>query len=450
MDREELLNDPVFSKYLNRGITESTRYKNLLSMELYLEFYREKRGLNYTPRDLIEEIEKDRKKGILERGTVERAWVEYVIWMNTECEKKKPNGEPTGKHYSIWSLKGNSQTIKGFYRFYGVPLGPIAKLPRQFRGRGSDIKNRKFMYRPKHVKKLIAVCTSNRDKAIIMMLFQGGFDPATLFSLNVGDVYQQTEKGESPMVIHIQRVKVGLNYRAVIGADAVEYLKIYLRERSAKRFRCKKCKRSWKVMRHKCPNCGSGEVIPVWIRVDEKGPLFISSNRKNRLRTQDFDRLMKEIVRASGLIENVDIDKADINPGRPYALRAAFSSILKFRGLDSDVIDGLQGHKVSYGGAYLVMSDDELRMLYHKFEEYLSIGETLDVREVKEKFREDLNIRDVEIAKLQKRLQDLEGREESRAKLEAPEDPELAARLNELLSDPQVRKILERKINETN
>ena len=45
---------------------------------------------------------------------------------------------------------------------------------------------------------------------------------------------------------------------------------------------------------------------------------------------------------------------------------------------------------------------------------------------------------------------DLEARDASRARLDAPEDPELAARLNELLSDPQVRKILERKINETN
>jgi len=450
MISNDLKNDLILTRFQSRGVSEHTKLKDLVAMGLYLRFLKEKRGLELKPADLIHIAEEDRDKSLLERGMVELDWVKFVEWLRDEYTKKTPKGKDLGVPLAASTLKGYASAIKSFYAYYGVPLGSAARLPKQLRGKKHEIRNKAFRYRPEHVQKLISVCRNNRDKAIMLMLFQGGFDPATLFSLNLEDVMPQMERNERPMLINVERVKEGINYRAIVGTDAILALSVYLKERTAKRFRCKSCRRSWRVRRDKCPNCESDLIYPVGWNAKPEDPLFVTQRTKLRLTTRDFARSMREWVKLSGIIHESHLTRADISPGRPYALRSAFSSILKSQGLDPDIIDGLQGHKVRYDSAYTNPSDRELKKLYSKYEAHLSIGETHEIKDLKEEFEKKIGLRDEEIQGLEKKNLDLEERllkiedqNRRRAALDGEDMADVAEFVNLIKSSPRIRKMLD-------
>ncbi len=69
-----------------------------------------------------------------------------------------------------------------------------------------------------------------------------------------------------------------------------------------------------------------------------------------------------------------ELENVDLNPCRPHALRSAFSTTLKLKGFDPNLVDFMMGHRLPYGGAYLIPPEEKVREMYREVERYLSIS----------------------------------------------------------------------------
>jgi len=103
------------------------------------------------------------------------------------------------------------------------------------------------------------------------------------------------------------------------------------------------------------------------------------------------------------------------------------------------------GHSVAYNGAYLGMSDDEMREIYQQYEEHLSVSEVRELADVRKEFDEKYERQEYVIAGMEKRLKELEDQEKQRVKLMAGNQSELNAKTRQNIreavdSDPEVLK----------
>ncbi|AGK61399.1 Site-specific recombinase XerD [Archaeoglobus sulfaticallidus PM70-1] len=298
-------------------------------------------GLN--PAQLLDEAEEDRKKSRRERGKPEARLMEFYNYLINE----KKVAKKTATLYFT--------AVRSFYKWNGFPLN--VKTPKA----APKKENRKAVITPEIVKKLVDHASTLRDRAIILFLFQGGFDVSTLCSLNYGDVKNELEAEKIPMMIHVVREKEEVEYFTFVGRDAVEVLKAYLNDRRAK-----------------------GEEL----KYDT--PLFIKDKAKRRkgerISPHHIQNMLRETAIKAGLITKEEMDKVDFNPYRPHALRAAFSSILRLNGFDPVLVDFMMGHSIPYNGAYLIPPPEKVRQMYAEVEAQLSISTAVkDVSEIEEK-----------------------------------------------------------------
>jgi integrase/recombinase XerD len=348
-----------------------------------LRLYVEWSGM--APKELIDEAEEDRKRPRRHRGKPERRLQDFYEWLRSKYTLKY--GKFRGKRgLSKKRAALMFSAIKMFYDENGFPLkikNPRA-MPRK--------RNFKLKIRPKHVKRLLDYAPTLRDKAIILCLFQGGFDVSTLCSLNYGDVAKELEEDKSPLMLHIIREKEGVEYHTFLGRDAIEALKLYLDERQNK----------------------YGEK-PSW-----DTPLFTKyySYRKNgkgtakhgvRHQPHLIQKMFREIVVAAGLVSKEQMENADINPARPHALRDAFNQILGLEGVNQLLIDYWMGHRLPYGGAYGIPDPEEQRKIYAEHEQALSVSAIRSgINEIEEKFRREMEKRDYIIKGMEERIKKLE------------------------------------------
>ena len=120
----------------------------------------------------------------------------------------------------------------------------------------------------------------------------------------------------------------------------------------------------------------------------------------------NFEQRFRKYVLLAGIVTEEQLQKADINPGRPYALRAAFRSILGLKGVNQDLIDYMMGHSVAYNGAYLGLSDDEMLEVYQQHEEHLSVSEVRELADVRKELNEKIERQDYEIAGMKEELKE--------------------------------------------
>lgn len=297
-------------------------------------------GMN--PVQLLDEIEEDRKKSRRERGKPEARLMEFYNYLISKGMAKK-------------TATGYFTAVRSFYKWNGFPLN--VKTPKA----APKKENRKAIITPEVVKKLVDHAPTLRDRAIILFLFQGGFDVSTLCSLNYGDVKDEFEAGKIPMMVHVVREKEEVEYFTFVGKDATEALKAYLNDRKSK-----------------------GEKLKF------ETPLFIRDKAKRRkgerINPYHIQNMMRETAIRAGLISREDMEKVDFNPYRPHALRAAFSSILRLNGFDSVLVDFMMGHSIPYNGAYLIPPPEKVREMYADVEKHLSIFSAAgDVSEIEEK-----------------------------------------------------------------
>jgi len=323
-------------RWLN-NVKEGSKPSYRAGLRLFCEW------CNLNPSELLDEAEEDRKKSRRERGKPEARLMEFYNYLINE----KKVAKKTATLYFT--------AVRSFYKWNGFPLN--VKTPKA----APKKENRKAVITPEIVKKLVDHAPTLRDRAIILFLFQGGFDVSTLCSLNYGDVKNELEAGKIPMMVHVVREKEEVEYFTFVGRDAVEALKAYLNDRKAK-----------------------GEEL----KYDT--PLFIKDKAKRRKRERinphHIQNMLRETAIKAGLITKEEMEKVDFNPYRPHALRAAFSSILRLNGFDPVLVDFMMGHSIPYNGAYLIPPPEEVRKKYAEVEAQLSISTAVkDVGEIEEK-----------------------------------------------------------------
>jgi len=118
----------------------------------------------------------------------------------------------------------------------------------------------------------------------------------------------------------------------------------------------------------------------------------------------------------------------------------------------------MMGHTVPYRGAYLGMSDDELRELYQKYEEYLSVTEIRELEDVRKELTKKIERQEFEIAGMDKLLKEtrkllketrnqLNNLSQSLVKKDDEEDQETAQKILEvMLGNPELLKRLEEEL----
>lgn len=387
------------------GKPKETKRAYLVALKIYCRW----RGLN--PKQLIDEIEEDRKKPIRERGEIEYKLKEFYEWLLKEKKKeKKRKKEKEEKGVSPKRAHMIISAVRSFYKANGFPILNL-KLPKPHTLK----RNHKLQLRAEHVRKLVEHAPTLRDKAIILMLFQSGMDISTLISLNYGDVARGLENNEEPLAIRVVRKKAGTEYVTFIGRDAINALKTYLNKRRQRQ----------------------GEIG--W---DE--PLFVKEKKKGkgvRLNRVLIEKMMKETAILSGLVSKEEMESADMNPCRPHALRTAFATIMKLQGVNNEIVEYWMGHALPYDATYLIPTIDEMRKIYAEHEEALSIYPSEEsIKAIKEEMNEKLlDYNEIllqqkkEIDRLKKELEESKSLVDKFIK-ELLKHPEKARRLMEVLA----------------
>jgi len=345
----------------------------------------------------------------------------FFDWLQGEAPRKIGNG----KGFALKSSHVYLAALTDFMSYHDLPVDKRRlNLPRPTR----EQRNRKINIRCEQVKKLVSHAKSVRDRAVILCLWQSGMSIGDLLGLNVGDVMiEDPIRGsldDPPLLIKLVRSKAGVDYRTFFGRDSCKALKDYLAERE--------------------------QLIGKPKRSD---PLFLQQRKRGgegyrRLTTGAVEMTFKRLARRTGLVSEERMKEAYLNPARPHALRSGFASALKENGVNQDVIDGLQGHSVSYDSAYHNFTDKQLRELYEKHEDILSIEQVSIPREdeIQEAVRKHFGELGVEriMPELENTLQRLDSRV-SRVE-ERIEKGITDALLGKLVADPQFRSALEESI----
>ena len=179
--------------------------------------------------------------------------------------------------------------------------------------------------------------------------------------------------------------------------------------------------------------------------------LFASDEKGIETAKANFDERFREYVILSQIVTQAQLDRADMNPGRPYALRSAFRTILELNGMQEGLAEFLMGHKDRYNGAYRNMTDDEVREKYQEFEKHLSVTDIIELEDIQKELREELKERDFIIAGMGTRLNEMEKQlknlSQSLVDTGNREDEKAAQKiLSVMLSNPDLLKKIEEEL----
>ena len=389
-------NIPELSNFLG-GVKDSTKrkYKDAIyKYELYT-------GLS--AKELIDEIEQERKQSRREQGAVKRRLQGFYAWLVKEWvqrdrygnTKKDKRGMPI---VGLGAFKASMVVgnIKTFYSTNGFPVkwNPPRAAPKK--------QNERIEYSPKMVRRLLDALKSNRDRSIVLAGYQGGFDSDTISKLNIGDlpngfiaelekargdIEEALAKISPPMLLHITREKEGVDYHTCLGVDATRALLVYLWERIQ-----------------------AGEELspekPLYVITEYNGA---TRNPERRIGAEHIHKFMREAVVRAGIVDERTLEYADLNPGGYHALRGSFSKRLEYAGMPAAYFDYMQGHALPYRGAYRKPNSMALLEKYKEFSHVLEISEApLTYKEVEERFNKELEKTNFVIKGLEEKIKSLE------------------------------------------
>ncbi len=207
---------------------ESTRTAYRRAFQLFQGYMEKERGHKILGEGLIRVVAEDRRKDIEKRQRPEVNILKgFFNYLHSQAEKK--NGEKG------FALKTCHKYLSGITEFLNYNDLPVDKkklsLPKATRRQ----RNRKMNIRRDQVRELVDHAKANRDKAIILCLWQSGMSIGDLLDLNVGDVMvEDPVRGsleDPPLLVKLARKKSGVEYRAFFGQDACQALRRYLEER---------------------------------------------------------------------------------------------------------------------------------------------------------------------------------------------------------------------------
>ena len=387
---KELREDPDVKKWLSR-VKESSTRPYALCFRRYLIF------AGMTPSELLDEFETDKNNGRKDRGKPEQRLMEFFNKMLKEGNSKKY----CALHFTA---------VRSFYKTFGCVL--TLKTPKAIPKK----ENRKRELTPQDVKKIVEHAPTLRDRAIILMMFQGGFDVSTLCSLNYEDVNRELEGGKDPLKIAVIREKEDVEYFTFISTDAIDVLKAYLDERRA--------------------SCEA-------IHLDS--PLFVKEGyaklSRERITPNLIQKMMRETVVKAGIVTKDEMERADMNPARPHALRSAFSTILRLNGFDPLVIDHMQGHNLPYNGAYYIPPPEKVREVYAEVAPQLSINQSAKTtKELESKLLERIGRLETEKKAMTARIQSTENELDAFRSLATEQSNSLIAKMQSMEKEHLVLK----------
>lgn len=348
-----LWEDPVLKRWLDTIMRPGTKYGYRSAFRVYTIFTK------LSPAQMIDEAIADAKRDPREKRDVllTRLLSFYTYLKNDYLKKSRGKGEHkiTGKGVSDKLAQMMVSAIRSFYSTYDlvVVMKGRRRLPR------AKVENRRMIVGAEQVKVLVDNARSPRDRALILVNFQGGLDASTLCSLKYGDVAEGLAKNEHPLKLDLHRPKTGTDFYTFLGKDATESLKAYLADMKQR-----------------------------GVKFGHSSPLFVQGRGKAALETENVQAVMREVALRSGFIDDKNNGK-EFNPLGPHALRESFGSIMTNSGVPDTIVDFWHGHEIGeMAEAYRSVQFESLKKMYLDREKLLSVsGSKVDIEEVKEKLR---------------------------------------------------------------
>jgi integrase len=348
--------DPVLKRWFDTIVKSGTRDNYRSAFRAYAKYT----GL--APSQMIDEAVEDSKKDPRQRKDILLTRVlGFYSYMKNDYERKsRGHGEHKvlGKGVSDKLAIMYTAAVRSFYATYDltVKLKGRRRIPR------AKVTNKRMIVGSEQVKVLVEHARSPRDRALVLVNFQGGLDASTLCSIKYGDVAEGLIKNEHPLKLELQRPKTGTDFYTFLGHDATEALKAYIADMKQRD-----------------------------VTFTHSTPLFLQGKSKNGIFTQNIQKMMQELAIRSGFIDKQN-NGHEFNPLGPHALRESFGSIMTNSGVPDTIVDFWLGHEIGeMAEAYKGVQFDSLKQMYLAREKLISISaQKVDVEELKEKLKVEM------------------------------------------------------------
>jgi len=344
--------DLAAKRWLGGVMRPSTRRYYKSALRVYVGFT----GLD--PSQLVDEALEDLRRDQRERqDVVIKRLITFHNWLKTEYGvRSRGQGEHKviGKGVSDRAATTYVNVVRSFYETFGITV--------KMKGRNAlpkgKVMHKRIRVSAEQVKQIVNHARTPRDKAIILTLFQGGMDVSSLCSLKYGDVAPGLSKGELPLKLDIYRPKTGVEYFTFLGKDAVEALKVYIRD---------------------CESRG--------IKLTADAPLFLTERGKEPIETHNVQNVLREVATKAGYVTEAERgDPRFYNPLGPHALRESFGSIMINSGVPDTIVDFWLGHSIDeMAEAYKSIQFESVKKMYAEREHLLSPFATLSNGELQQK-----------------------------------------------------------------
>jgi len=363
-------NDPALKRWLDSITKKTTKFNYKSAFRNYAEF------TGMTATELIEEAHADLQLSPLEqKDVVIQRLTKFHTWLTTEVEKVtrgKGEHKVKGKGLTPRSAVMKLNCIRSFYSTFHISV----KLRGRHRISNGRVKNKRMIVNAEQVKTLVQHARSIRDRAIILVNFQGGMDASTLCSLNYEDIAQAVETGEHPFKLNVFRKKGDVEYYTFLGKDAVETLRAYVADQKARGT-------EWNL----------------------ESPLFTKSRHATdeRITPNLIQNMMKEVAVSAGFVKKNN--GKDFNILGSHALRESFSSLMLNSGIPRPIVDFWLGHtRSNLDTAYMTIDETKAREMYAKREHLLNINETTEKSEELRKLSDSVSDILVDKAEMKEQL----------------------------------------------
>ncbi|MFH2109969.1 MAG: site-specific integrase [Candidatus Bathyarchaeota archaeon] len=285
-----------------------------------------------------------------------RPLADFIQEIEQETEQNKNRsltarirpGEATTRGFIKWleetgfapkSARQSLAALQNYLKYYGVNLSlEFIQLPPDRPLKQND----KHEWTLDQVKQLVDACEYLRDKALVLTAFQSGLSLGDILKLDYRDIKREYEAGTLPLAMQGYREKTGVQVRTFIGADAVRYLRLYLKSREP---------------------------------LKDNAPLFTKLGTEKRLPRNAVCVMLRRYAEKLNFIYEEDLENS-FNPARAHSLRAAFRSRLTGK-MDGQLIEFLMGHEIGQEkSTYINIPLDELREIYANYEHLLAVEKT--------------------------------------------------------------------------
>ena len=357
LDPNSLLwQDPVVKRWLDTIVKPGTKYSYKSAFLRYVEYSK------ITPSQMIDEAVEDSTKDPRQRKDILYIRIlGFYAWLKTDYEKKSRGTGPhrvVGKGVSDNLASMYTAAVRSFYATYdlSVRLKGRRRMPKP------RVLNKRMIVGAEQVRVLCEHARSPRDRALILVNFQGGLDASTLCSIKYGDVAEGLAKNEYPLKLELQRPKTGTDFYTFLGHDATEALRAYLAD-----------------MKQRGVTFTHGTA------------LFLQGKSKLPIVTDNIQDMMKQVAIRAGFIDKEN-NGHSFNPLGPHALRESFGSIMVNSGVPDTIVDFWLGHEIGeMAEAYKSVQFESLKKTYLDREKLVSISAPkVDLEEIKEKLKAEV------------------------------------------------------------